>query len=193
MGRSPEPLDPRGRASSALGNDLEASREYLRLVAASELARELEPKVGVSDMVQEALLEAVRDASQLATDPNRDPAGLRAWLRTILLNNIRNTVRRYRRTAKRDLAREVPLHQQGSELEDSLSSPSSMVMHQELAGLLETALEHLPDLERRAVLLRTREGYSFEKIGRCLGVSHASARTYWLRGLERLRRELERS
>jgi RNA polymerase sigma-70 factor (ECF subfamily) len=185
---------PRGR-SGRFESELEACRQYLRLVAAKELAPELEPKVGVSDMVQEAFLEAIRDAGQFDGD-GCDPAGLRAWLRTILINNIRNTARRYRRARKRDIGLEVPLHDESGrvrDLEAELDSPSSILIHQEIEGLLEGAIRRLPDPERQIVQWRYRQNETFEAIGRRLGMSHVSARAHWLRALERLRKDLERS
>src|SRR5262245_21802963 len=90
----------------ALGQALEACRQYLLLVANAELAPDLRGKVGASDVVQDTFLDAQRDFGGFHGCSEDE---LLAWLRRILLNNLATQERRYRDTTKRQLNREVPL------------------------------------------------------------------------------------
>ncbi len=53
------------------------------------------------------------------------------------------------------------------------------------------ALDRLPDEYREVLLLRCRDGCSFEEIGQRLNRSANAAQKLWARALERLREELE--
>src|SRR4051812_49165209 len=99
---------PAARAGSmeALGQALEAYRNYLLLIANSQLDPELRVKGGASDLVQETFLEAQRDFAQFQ---GSSAAELQAWLRQLLLNNLATFARRFRQTHKRQMAREVSL------------------------------------------------------------------------------------
>src|SRR5258708_4517383 len=96
----------RAGSGEALGQALEACRDYLLLVAGRELDPALRAKGGASDLVQETFLEAHRDFGGFHGSSADE---LRAWLRRLLLNNLADFTRLYRGTAKRDLGQEVAL------------------------------------------------------------------------------------
>jgi RNA polymerase sigma-70 factor (ECF subfamily) len=185
---------PAARAGSreALGQALEACRDYLLLVADRELAADLRAKVGASDLVQETFLEAQRDFARFHGD---SPGELRAWLRRLLLNNLANCARGYRDTAKRQLGREVPFAAAGDAADGAIAatpSPTGQAMAREAAERLDRAVERLPEDYRRVIRLRHQEGRSFEEIGETLRRSPNAARMLWLRAVEQLRQEWER-
>jgi RNA polymerase sigma-70 factor, ECF subfamily len=185
----------RSGSADAAGQVLEACRHYLLLIANRELPTEVRQKVGASDMVQDTFAEAHRDLPRFLGQ-NEDQ--LRAWLRRILLNNVANARRHYLQTGKRDVAREVALGDAPSG-EDWLglapsraASPSSEVVRDEDARLLEQALSKLPEHLRQVIVMRHRENKSFAEIGQAQGRSAAAARKSWVRGLEKLQRELDK-
>jgi RNA polymerase sigma-70 factor (ECF subfamily) len=184
----------RAGSREGLGQALEKCRRYLLRVAQREFDPTLQPKGGVSDLVQETFLEAQRDFAQFQ---GTTEAELLAWLRQLLLNNLGNFARRYRDTAKRAIGREVALPVGGSsavcetDLAGSTRSPSGVAMEHEQAWALRRALDRLPEDSRRVVVLRFEEGRSFEEIGRRTGRSPDAAGKVWSRALERLWLEWE--
>src|SRR5579871_1471767 len=83
----------RAGSNDALGQALEACRDYLLLIAQQEMDLQLRAKGGASDIVQETFLEAQRAFENFQGTSEEE---LRAWLRRILLNNLGDFTRRYR-------------------------------------------------------------------------------------------------
>src|ERR687883_158141 len=90
--------EARAGSREALGRVLEACRGYLLLVAERELAPDLRPKGGASDLVQQTFLEAQRDFARFRGDSEEE---LLAWLRRLLLHNVADFSRRFHGTGKR--------------------------------------------------------------------------------------------
>ena len=172
---------PAARAGSkeALGQMLEACRDYLLFIAAHELDPHLRAKGGASDLVQQTLLEAYRDFAHFQ---GGEEAELLAWLRRLLLNNVANFARDFRDTGKRRLAAEVSLEGDSSNdwaqtLIGADATPSGEVMAKEQAEAIEKALERLLPDYRQVILLRYREELPFEEIGRRMAHSFRSGST----------------
>src|ERR1700693_3569753 len=150
----------RAGSADALGQALDACRDYLLLIAQQELDPNLRAKGGASDIVQETFLEAQRAFENFQGTSDEE---LRAWLRHILFNNLGDFTRRYRDTDMRAVAREVGLAGEGSSAEmganlaAELSTPSAHALEQEEAELLVQAMDRLTDDYRRVILLRYRE------------------------------------
>jgi RNA polymerase sigma-70 factor (ECF subfamily) len=190
------PWLPAARAGSpeALGQALEACRDYLLRIAQVELVPDLQAKGGASDLVQETVLDAVRDFAHFQGNTE---AELLQWLRRLLLNNLADFTRQYRDTAKRQIGHEVRLEgddssaERGGGLAAALPSPSGEAMAHEQAEAIRRAVERLPDDYRRVIVLRYQEERSFEEIGDLLGLTANAARKLLLRAVERVQRELE--
>jgi len=187
---------PAARAGSreALGNLLEAARQYLLSIARQEFDPDLRAKNSPSDVVQETFVEAQRDFGQFRGDTE---AELLAWLRQLLLHRVGKLRRRYRDTQKRRLAREVALGGDDSSdgtalgLAADVPSPSGQAMAHEQDEALQEALGRLPEEYRRVITLRHEEQLPFEEIGRLLQRSPDAARKLWARAVERLHEELD--
>jgi RNA polymerase sigma-70 factor, ECF subfamily len=186
---------PAARSGSrdALGQALQACRDYLLLVAEQELDSDLRAKGGASDLVQQTFLEAQHDFGRFE---GNSEAELLAWLRQLLLHNLADFTRRYRATGKRRVACEIALDTDsaampGASLPADTPTPSGQVMAREQDAALEEAMARLPEDYRRVLIWRYREERSFEEIGRLLERSTNAARKLWLRAVERLRQELE--
>ncbi|SIN67821.1 RNA polymerase sigma-70 factor, ECF subfamily [Singulisphaera sp. GP187] len=186
--------DARGGAPNSLGNALEAYRPYLVRIATNELAPDLRPKGDVSDLVQETFLEAARDFGKFT---GRTGSEWQSWLRQIFLNNLKLLVRTYRKTIKRNLSVEVSLDQvKAAGVDDGGlvlpgSSPSSVVMKQELGEEIQRALTRLSDRDRQLLVMRFREQCTFEEMGRRLGYSPVAARKALRKAVARVREQID--
>ena len=89
---------------------LERFREYLKLLAHSQLDSLLARQIDASDVVQQTMLDAMDNVEQFR---GRSEADFLSWLRQILANNLIDA-HRYHGRAKRDVAR--------NRLSDSLSN-----------------------------------------------------------------------
>src|SRR5262245_25186219 len=187
---------PAARAGSreALGQALEACRNYLLRVANRELDADLLAKGRASDRVQDTFLEAQRDFAQFQGDTADE---LRNWLLRLMRNNAINFARHYRGTAKRQLDREQALPTEspsaapGAGLAAPVPTPSALAMAHEKAQAVEAALARMPDDYRRVIVWRYQEDRSFEEIARLLDRSENAVRKLWFRAIERLQQELD--
>lgn len=177
-------------SSEALGQLLEACRQYLLGLANRQMNADLKCKISASDLVQETSLDAYKDILNFRGQRLEE---LLAWLRRILLYNAANASRHYQGTAKRQLSRELPLELHPTVADnlagDVLSPRSLLVAHEEQAAV-ERALDRLSEDQRTAILLRSREHYSFAEVGAFMNRSSEAARKLWFRAIERLQQEL---
>ncbi|MBI2824522.1 MAG: sigma-70 family RNA polymerase sigma factor [Planctomycetia bacterium] len=185
------PLIKAARAGSneALGDLFVVCRDYLLLVANTELDRDLRAKVGASDVVQDALVEAQCSFDRFHGD---DRLQLLAWLRAILLHKLSNAHRHYSRTSKRNVAREVSWDDLPGDgaldvaLDDS--SPSKLFRVGEAQDAVRHVLNGLPEPLRRVIELRNWDRRTFAEIGRELGYTTEGARKLWFRAITILQR-----
>jgi RNA polymerase sigma-70 factor (ECF subfamily) len=183
----------RAGSASALGQLLEAYRDYLLLVANQELDGDLRAKAAPSDLVQETFLEAQRDFLHFQGTSEGEWL---AWLRRVLLHNLGHLRQRYRVAGKRQVAREVSLEVDDSgvplkqELPAGIITPGTAAQAREEQAALEQALANLPEVYRQVILLRHREHRSFAEIARLLERSEDSVQKLWARAVEQLRRQL---
>jgi RNA polymerase sigma-70 factor, ECF subfamily len=181
-----------------LGALLELYRNYLHLLARTQIDLHLQGRASASDVVQETFLDACRDFPQFRGGTEKE---LLAWLRQVLVCNLGRLVRQQLGTQKRDARREVSLEQRLTALEQSsaaveaalvgrLSSPSAGAERRERAALLADRLGQLPPDYQEVIVLRNLEGLAFEEVARRMGRSSGAVRIAWVRALERLRRLL---
>jgi RNA polymerase sigma-70 factor (ECF subfamily) len=177
----------------ALGQRLEAHRDYLTILARMQIGRMLQGKADPADVVQETFLHAVRDFAQFRGTSDRELAG---WLRQILAARLAKLVRRYCGTQGRDVRLERTLQvelDRSSEVLDRglvapLSSPSQQAARRERATWLAQALERLPADYREVLLLHHLEECDFPEVARRMGRSVEAVKKLWARALARLRR-----
>lgn len=182
----------RAGSNEAVGQMLDACRQYLLLVANQELDGELRGKVGPSDVVQDTFLEAQRDFARFRGNSEEELFG---WLRRILRNNLANIARHYRVTSKRQVAREVSLAEVPLDyLQEQLppvDSPSTRAQAEEESKQIDRAIGQLPGPFREALRLRHQERLTFEQMGQKMGRSAKAARKLWGRAVEQLQEFLE--
>ncbi len=198
---NPEQLLKRARLNRGehLGTPLELYRNYLQLLARTQLDLHLQGRIDPSDLVQETMLEAFRDFAQFRGGTEGE---LLAWLRRILLHNLARVAEKQLGTRKRDVRREVSLNRRVADLEGSAermdaalvsqaTSASRRAQRRELAAILADALARLKPDHREVIVLRNLEGLSFDEVARRLGRSAGAVRMLWLRALDRLKQHLE--
>jgi RNA polymerase sigma-70 factor, ECF subfamily len=183
-----------------LGTLLELYRNYLYLVARTQIDLHLQAQVNPSDLVQEAFLEAYRDFGQFRGSTETELLG---WLRRILVHNLARLVEKQVRAQKRNVRREVSLEQRLKTLEKSAakveaallcqgSSPSAQAQRRELAAILADQLAKLGVGYREVIVLRNLEGLTFDEIARRMGRTSGAVRVLWMRALNRLRQLLKK-
>jgi RNA polymerase sigma-70 factor (ECF subfamily) len=187
--------DARRGDQQRIGDLLQQYRNYLMLLAITQIEKCLQPLVSPSDVVQETMLRAHRHFAQFQGQSERE---LLAWLRQILLNNLGRFVEHYVLAAKRDVRREVSLDRLQRALDQSRpqfrsllqaddQTPSVLVQRREDAALLAERLDQLPAHYREVLVLRNVQGRSFEEIAARMDRSLGATRMLWLRALEKLR------
>jgi RNA polymerase sigma-70 factor (ECF subfamily) len=195
--KSPELLLGQARAGCALalGRLLELYRNYLRLLARTQIDLALRVRLDPSDLVQETLLEAHRDFPQFLGTTEKE---LVTWLRRILVRNLADQVKHHKAQArnwKREESLEVLLDRSSSAAEQALakgiSTPSALASRREQAVLLADALARLPPDYREVIVLRNLEHLKFDDIATRLGRSSGAVRMLWSRALEKLGRLME--
>jgi RNA polymerase sigma-70 factor (ECF subfamily) len=188
----------RGRRE-ALGRLLELYRNYLALLARTQLDLHVRGRVDASDLVQETFLDACRDFDQFRGTCESEWL---AWLRKVLLFNLARVVQKQLGAQKRDARREVSLEQQVAMLERSSgrieaalvgrhSSPSVQAQRRERATLVADHLARLPADYREVLVLRNLEGLRFTEVAHRMGRSAGAVRILWVRAVDQLRHLLE--
>ncbi|MBY0231683.1 MAG: sigma-70 family RNA polymerase sigma factor [Gemmataceae bacterium] len=187
----------RGGDEAALGRLLELYRNYLALIARSQIGQHLQGRASASDVVQEAYLDACRGFARFNGTTERE---LMAWLRQVLVGNIARLVRDQVLAQKRSTTREVPLPDRLDEsavrldaaLAANASSPSAQASRRERAAVLADVLAQLPDDYRDVIALRNLEGLPFEDVAQRMGRTSGAVRVLWVRAVDALRRRLVR-
>jgi RNA polymerase sigma-70 factor (ECF subfamily) len=178
-----------------LGQLLEHYRNYLVLVARTQISLHLTARVSPSDLVQESFMQACSSFRQFR---GTSEAEFLAWLRRILVRNILAAFACHRRAQKRDTGREVSLQQLQTALDRSSqqiqaklaaagSSPSVIAQRHELAVIVADRLAELPDHYREVIVLRNLESRSFDEIALRMGRTVSAVRKMWSRAIDRLR------
>jgi RNA polymerase sigma-70 factor (ECF subfamily) len=189
----------RHEKGEGLGTLLELYRNYLSLVARTQIDLHLQGQVNPSDVVQETFLEAYRDFGQFRGKTERE---FLAWLRRILVHNLGHLVEKQLRAQKRDVRRQVSLDHRLAAMEHSAakveaalvspwSSPSAQAQRREMAALLADQLARLPANYREVIVLRNLEGLAFEEVASRMKRTSVATRVLWLRALEKLRQLLK--
>ena len=178
----------------ALAQLLDASRNYLMLLARIQLDRRLQGKVAPSDVVQETFLEACRAFPRFSGSTEQDWL---AWLRRILVFRLTQTARRFLKARRRDVQMERQWQQEVDRssarieaMAGSFTTPSQKAIRREQAVLLADILSQLPWQYREVIILRHLQQLTFPEVAARLGQSEASVKKTWARALAAVRRAL---
>lgn len=173
---------------------IEAYRNYLHLIARLEIDRQLQRRLCPSDLVQITVLKAWKNFSQFR---GQSEAELMGWMRRILLRSIKTAAEREVQAARRSLNREVSLHEELAQIDDSdyridaalvcqASSPSAQAGRRELSAIVADRIAQLPTAYREIIVMRNLQGIGFEEIAAKLGKTPGAVRSMWVRALTKL-------
>ena len=170
----------------ALSELLDAHRNYLRVLAASCLYREMQGKADASGIVQETLLKVHQNFRHFRGTTELE---WMAWLRTILVNHLTDFQKGFRRE-RRSVAREQPLEslveRSSAMLRNLGPSPSQEAQRREAAALVADAIAELEPEDRDLVILRNLHELDWNAVGERTGQSPDAARMRWARAMQRM-------
>jgi len=174
----------------ALNELLEAHRNYLRVLAASCLHREMQGKADPSDVVQETLLKVHENFRQFRGTTELE---WMAWLRRILvrqLADVQKGFQRQRRQVSREQSIESLVDRSSAMLRNMVPasgpSPSQDAQRREAAALVADALAELEPGHRDVVILRNLHELDWNAVGEKTGRSADAARMLWARAMQRV-------
>lgn len=156
----------------------------LKRVALHEMHKDLQSKVGVSDLVQDTFLLAHRSSRQFRGSSWGE---MTAWLKRILANQIAKAVRRHKRAQKRALNREVRLHELGAQDSPVLDdpTPSQVLVAEEERELLDRALSRLSLADQELIVDHYVNQMSYAEIAHRTGRNESAVRKHWSRAMMR--------
>jgi RNA polymerase sigma-70 factor (ECF subfamily) len=146
------------------------------------------------DVMQVTYLEAFLHIDQLTA---RDTPAFVAWLTRIAENVIRDAVRGLSRQKRPDSARRiVPTNEMDSYvgllecIGVTTTTPSQNVASMDAIGVLEGAIQRLPEDYRTAVRLYDLEGRAIAEVAKAMGRTEGAVHMLRARAHDRLRQEL---
>jgi RNA polymerase sigma-70 factor (ECF subfamily) len=165
-----------------------ACRNYLQLVARSQLESGLQARADASDLVQQTLLDAHRD---FAAFRGRTEGELLGWMRVMLCRNAVDIVRAQRKGGVREVSRDAfASDARPPEPIDPGLSPSQWVARHERELALANAVALLSPEHREVIVLRNLERLPFDEIGRRMDRSRPAVQMLWMRALQQLEMRL---
>lgn len=178
-----------------LGKLLQVYRNYLTVLASTQLDARLRRRVSPSDLVQEAMLGAYRDFPQFAGNSERE---LLAWLRQILIHCLHHAYETHFLARRRDVRCEVSLDDVQRALDQSAAglaqfvadrgpSPSAPARQREFAVAIADLLARLRPEYRDVIVLRNLQGLPFEEVALRMDRKPGAVRMLWLRAIEQFR------
>jgi RNA polymerase sigma-70 factor (ECF subfamily) len=113
-----------------------------------------------------------------------------SWLYRIALNLCRDWIRRQRRTPTVAMPEGVDLVELASE-QGPVESIEELVARREMSAAVAEAMQHLPEEQRTAIVLKEYHGLTFQEIADLQGCPLSTVKTRLYQGLSVLRRQLE--
>jgi RNA polymerase sigma-70 factor, ECF subfamily len=176
------------------------SRHRARLLRTVELRldRRVRGRVDASDVIQDACVEACERIGEYQRDA---AVPFFVWLRFLAVQKLGQIHRRELGVQARDATREIALGRGAlpdassavlaEQLVGKLTGPSEAALRAERTLRLQEALERLQARDREVLALRHFEQLSNSEIAHVLGISESAACRRYVRGLQRLKAELE--
>jgi RNA polymerase sigma-70 factor (ECF subfamily) len=182
------------RSAGTDGRPLDAYRDYLRLLARTQLAPRLQAKLDASDVAQQVILQAHEAREQFRGTTEAEKL---AWLRAILANVLATAARRFEagvRDVGRERSLEGELERSSSRLEQLFAadqtSPSQQAVRCEELLRLAAALARLPEDQRRVIELHYLMDLPVADVAAQVGRTRPAVVGLLFRGLKKLRQLL---
>ncbi|MCA8998297.1 MAG: sigma-70 family RNA polymerase sigma factor [Planctomycetaceae bacterium] len=181
--------DARDGDAAARDELFQCCRNYVAVVARTQVESWMRTKVDASDLVQQTLLDAHQGFEQFQ---GTEEGEWLAWLKQILAHNTQDFIRRYR-TAKRAVGKEVSGDRQTESragilenLRESIDSPSQALMAHERELELADAISRLSPDHQEVIHLRSLQRLSFNEVAERMGRSRPATQMLWFRAVEKL-------
>jgi RNA polymerase sigma-70 factor (ECF subfamily) len=172
----------------------EMCRNYLGIVARSQVETWLRVKVDASDLVQQTMLEAHRDFARFEGGSEGEWL---AWLREILKHNAADFVRHYRGTAKRQARREVRFRDPADSLSPGVpeaaaadATPSQEFLQLDNELRVTAAVAELSPDYREVIVLRNLQRLSFNEVAERMGRTRPAVQMLWMRAIKKLQESM---
>jgi RNA polymerase sigma-70 factor (ECF subfamily) len=190
-----------GEGNESLGRLLEVYRNYLTILATTQISPRLRRRMAPSDLVQETMLAANRDFERFRGTSEGEFLG---WLRQILINCLHRAIEVHLKAKKRDVRCEISIEQVSAALDKSVinfenvladrgPSPSARVRQRERSVALADQLAKLEPHYRDVIVLRNLQCLSFEEVAARMNRKPGAVRMMWLRAIDKFREVYERS
>ncbi|MGQ0636576.1 MAG: sigma-70 family RNA polymerase sigma factor [Planctomycetaceae bacterium] len=180
-------------ATTSNERSLDDYRDYLRMLARLQMGPDLQSKMDVSDVVQQALLKAHVGRAKFRGQTESEWL---AWLRVILANTLATAAHRYSAELQAvDCGRTLDGEQNpssgfGCRLATDQTSPSEGAINCEEILRLSQAINRLPEDQRLVVELHHLRGLSVDEVAELLNRTHPAVVGLLFRGLKKLREQL---
>lgn len=183
-------LEARQGSATARDELFGCCRNYVAVIARTQVESWMRTKVDASDLVQQTLLDAHLGFERFAGE---DEAAWLAWLKQILAHNTQDFIRRYR-TAKRAAGKE--LADPGAddsqavpgfaEFPESAATPSQLLMAHERELALADAIAQLAPDHQEVIHLRSLQRLSFDDVARRMSRTRPAVQMLWMRAVQKL-------
>jgi len=175
------------------GGDEDAFRELFRKHCPHVL-RFIRRHVG-EEAIADELVQDVFTQMYRARGRYRPEARFTTWLYTIALNVCRNERRRPEHKLRVRLEKaeegEPGLDPIVDPIDDSAPTAEEIVAGQELQGLLQAALQRLPEKQRSALLLSRVDGLAYRDVAQVLRCTEGAVKALLFRATQTLKRDLQ--
>ena len=179
---------------SALADLFEANKERLSRMVRLRMSAQVQPRVAVSDVLQEAYVDLAQQLNNYAKNPKL-PFFL--WLRRITGQRLAKVHRAHLGQEIRNINRERRLDGIGipdassvymaSQLAGQFTSVSEQAIRNENELRMQTAIEQLADTDREILAMRHVEQLTNSEIAILLEISESAATNRYVRAIRRLR------
>jgi RNA polymerase sigma-70 factor (ECF subfamily) len=185
--------DLRAGKPAALAELFHYYRPRLRKMVCCRMDPRLAARVDASDVLQEAYLDAARQVQGYLRQPS---VAFYVWLRGLAWKRLLKCHRQHLRAQCRAVGRELALDVESSALLAGAllaadSTPSQVLVREELRQRVQRALAQLKAEDREILLMRKFEEMSNGEVAQALGLSDAAATMRYGRALFRLQKILE--
>lgn len=139
------------------------------------------------DVAQEAFLKAYRALASFRGD-----SAFYTWLYRIAINTAKNAlVSQRRRPVDFDLDLQDPDQYERQARLKEADTPEGVLLTDEIRGVVEEAMEQLPEDLRTAIVLRELEGLSYEEIAEAMDCPVGTVRSRIFRAREAIDKKLK--
>ena len=190
----------KGGAADRLGELLDSYRNYLYLLASTQIDPRLRAKVSPSDLVQETMLGAIATSMRFKATPNGNlsPGCVRFSSIACMCSSSsicsRNDAMRGAKCRSKIWPPRSPIPPRNSTPAACSPTPAlrpAQVMQRESAVRLADHLQRLRPDYREVIVLRNLQGLPFEEVAERLERSSGAVRMLWLRAIQQLREQME--